>query len=79
MDINKKVQSRIDCQTVIKYCATCFAKFNEYFVEFMQKRSNIVFQYMNGCQVSRETLKTSAFDLGFQHLPQDLANVNTCT
>ena len=42
-------------------------------------RSNIVFQCINVCQVSREMLKTeafSAFGLGFQHLPRDLANVN---
>ena len=43
----------------------------------MQKqRSNIVFQCINVCQVPRELLKTSAFGLGFQQLPQDLANVN---
>ena len=46
-------------------------------VEFMQKqRSNIVFQCINVCQVPRELLKTSAFGLGFQQLPRDLANVN---
>ena len=27
-------------------------------------------------KVPREILKTSGFDLGFQHLPRDLANVN---
>ena len=54
-----------------------FANFTEHFVEIMQKqRSNIVFQYINVCQVPRELLKTSAFGLGFQHLPRDLANVN---
>ena len=43
----------------------------------MQKqRSNIVFQCINVCQVPRELLKTSAFGLGFQHLPRDLADVN---
>ena len=36
----------------------------------------MVFQYINVCQVPREMLKTSAFGLGFQHLPRDLANVN---
>ena len=35
-----------------------------------------VFQCINACQVPRELLKTSAFGLGFQHLPWDLANVN---
>ena len=46
-------------------------------VEFMQKqRSNIVFQCINVCKVPRELLKTSAFGLGFQHLPRDMANVN---
>ena len=30
----------------------------------------------NACQVPRELLKTLAFGLGFQHLHQDLANVN---
>ena len=28
--------------------------------------------------VPRELLKTSAFGLGFQQLPRDLANVNAC-
>ena len=37
----------------------------------------MVFQCINVCQVPREWLKTSAFGLGFQHLPRDLANVNT--
>ena len=36
----------------------------------------MVFQYINVCQVPRKMLKTSAFGLGFQHLPRDLANVN---
>ena len=36
----------------------------------------MVFQYINICQVPREMLKTSAYGLGFQHLPRDLANVN---
>ena len=31
---------------------------------------------INVCQVPREMLKTSAFGLGFQQLPRDLANVN---
>ena len=37
---------------------------------------NIVFQCINICQIPWEVLKTAAFGLGFQHLPQDLANVN---
>ena len=36
----------------------------------------MIFQYINICQVPREMLKTSAYGLGFQHLPRDLANVN---
>ena len=36
----------------------------------------MVFQCMNIHQVPREVLKTEASGLGFQHLPQDLANVN---
>ena len=36
----------------------------------------MVFQYINICQVPREMLKTSAYGLGFQHLPRDVANVN---
>ena len=36
----------------------------------------MVFQYIDICQVPREMLKTSAYGLGFQHLPRDLANVN---
>ena len=35
------------------------------------------FEYINIRQVPWEVLKTAAFGLGFQHLPQDLANVNT--
>ena len=35
------------------------------------------FQCINFRQVPREVLKTSACGLGFQHLPRDLANVNT--
>ena len=54
-----------------------FCYFFSIVVEFMQKqRSNIVFQRINVCQVPRELLKTSAFGLGFQQLPRDLANVN---
>ena len=34
------------------------------------------FQCINIRQVPREVLKTAASGLGFQHLPQDLANVN---
>ena len=34
------------------------------------------FPCINVCQVPREMLKTSAYGLGFQHLPRDLANVN---
>ena len=36
----------------------------------------MIFQYINICPVPREMLKTSAYGLGFQHLPRDLANVN---
>ena len=36
----------------------------------------MVFQCINIRQVPREVLKTEAGGLGFQHLPQDLANVN---
>ena len=36
----------------------------------------LFFQCINVCQVPRKLLKTSAFGLGFQHLPRDLANVN---
>ena len=34
------------------------------------------FQCINISQVPWEVLKTAAFGLGFQHLPQALANVN---
>ena len=34
------------------------------------------FQCINIRQVPWEVLKTTAFDLGFQHLPRDLMNVN---
>ena len=34
------------------------------------------FQCINIRQIPWEVLKTAAFGLGFQHLPQDLANVN---
>ena len=36
----------------------------------------MVFQCINICQVPWEVLKTTVFGLGFQHLPQDLVNVN---
>ena len=36
----------------------------------------MVFQCINIRQVPWEVLKTAAFGLSFQHLPQDLANVN---
>ena len=36
----------------------------------------MVFQCINIHQVPREVLKTAASGLAFQHLPQDLANVN---
>ena len=36
----------------------------------------MVFQCINIRQVPWEVLKTTAFVLGFQHLPRDLANVN---
>ena len=36
----------------------------------------MVFQCINIRQVPKEVLKTAASGLGFQHLPQDLANVN---
>ena len=34
------------------------------------------FQCINIRQVPWEELKTASFDLSFQHLPRDLANVN---
>ena len=37
----------------------------------------MVFQCINIRQVPREVLKTAAYGLGFQHLPRDLANVNS--
>ena len=36
----------------------------------------MIFQCINVCPVPREMLKTSAYGLGFQHLPRDQANVN---
>ena len=36
----------------------------------------MVFQCINIRQVPWEVLKTTAFGLGFQHLPRDLANIN---
>ena len=36
----------------------------------------MVFQCINIPQVPWEVLKTAVFDLGFQHLPRDLAKVN---
>ena len=36
----------------------------------------MVFQCINIRQVPWEVLKTTAFGLGFQHLPRDKANVN---
>ena len=36
----------------------------------------MVFQSINICKVPWEVVKTAAFGLGFQHLPQDLANIN---
>ena len=36
----------------------------------------MAFQCINIRQVPCEVLKTAAFDLGFQHLPRDLVNVN---
>ena len=36
----------------------------------------MVLQCINIRQVPWEVLKTAAFGLGFQHLPQDLANIN---
>ena len=60
MDINKKVRSGVNCQTLTKYSATFFANVTEHFVEIMQKqRSNIVFQCINVCLVPRWLLKTS--------------------
>ena len=37
----------------------------------------MVFQCINIRQVPLEVLKTAASGLGFQHLPRDLANVNS--
>ena len=36
----------------------------------------MVFQSINICQIPREVSKSEAGGLDFQHLPQDLANVN---
>ena len=36
----------------------------------------MVFQCINIRQVPWEVLKTTAFGLGFQHLPRELSNVN---
>ena len=36
----------------------------------------MILSFINIRKVPREVLKTSGFSLGFQHLPQDLANVN---
>ena len=36
----------------------------------------MILSIINIRKVPREMLKTSGFALGFQHLPQDLANVN---
>ena len=36
----------------------------------------MILSFINIRKVPREMLKTSGFALGFQHLPQDLANVN---
>ena len=36
----------------------------------------MVFQCIYICLVPWEVLKNAAFGLGFQHLPQELANVN---
>ena len=35
----------------------------------------MILSFINIRKVPREMLKTSGFDLGFQHLPRDLANV----
>ena len=36
----------------------------------------MILSFINIRKVPREMLKTPGFALGFQHLPQDLANVN---
>ena len=36
----------------------------------------MILPFINIRKVPREMLKTSGFDLGFQHLPRDLSNVN---
>ena len=36
----------------------------------------MIVSFINIRKVPREMLKTSGFALGFQHLPQDLVNVN---
>ena len=36
----------------------------------------MILSFINIRKVPREMLKTTSFALGFQHLPQDLANVN---
>ena len=71
------MQSLVDCHTVTKYSSIFCPNFNKYFVEFIQQeRSHIFFQHINVWQVPREMLKTSAYDIVFQHLPQDRANFN---
>ena len=66
-----------NCDEVQNCDEVIFVIFFSIVVEFMQwQRANIIFQCINVCQVPREMLKTSAFGLGFQHHPWDLANVN---
>ena len=36
----------------------------------------MILSFINSRKVPREVLKISSFALSFQHLPQDLANVN---
>ena len=66
-DINKKVPSGADCQTVTKYNARFLPNFNEHFVEFMQQSDHWFPIHLRwpGPQ-----------GLGFQHLPRNLANIN---
>ena len=50
--------------------------FSALWLNLCNNSDQTVFQCINVCQVPWELLKTSAFGLGFQQLPRDLANVN---
>ena len=42
-----------------------------------KNRDKVIIHYSNINKVWREVLKTATCGLGFQHLPQDLTNVNS--